>query len=89
MTAIHPVKACDPWAVRAATCARETIGLRGTDGLSALQKAIYEFVTSRGKVTREEITERFRLPQHEMETQFAVLRHCELIRAHKEDGRIY
>jgi hypothetical protein len=89
LEAIHRVKACDPWAVHAATRARETLGLSGTDGLSELQKAIYEFVKDRGKVTREEVMENFRLPQHEMETQFAILRHCELVRGHKEEGTIY
>ncbi len=85
---VHQVKACAPWAVRAATCVRETLGLKGTEDLSALQKAIHEFIKRRGKVTREEIMENFELPQHEMETQFAILRHCELMRAHKEKGTI-
>jgi hypothetical protein len=89
LEAIHRVKACDPWAVHAATRAREILGLKGTEGLSELQKAIYEFIKDRGKVTREEIMKNFRLPQHEMETQFAILRHCELVRGHKEKGTIY
>jgi len=89
LEAVRQVKACDPWAVRAATCVRETLGIKGTEGLSALQKAIYEFIKSRGKVTREEIIENFKLLQHEMETQFAILRHCELMKAHKEKGIIY
>ena len=55
------VKACDPWAVYSATRYRDSSRLKGTEGLSELQKAIYEFVKSIGKVTREEVMEGFSL----------------------------
>jgi late competence protein required for DNA uptake (superfamily II DNA/RNA helicase) len=83
------VKACDPWAVHSATRFRETSGLKGAEGMTELQKAIYEFVRSKGKVTREEVMEDFSLAESEMQTQLATLRHCELVKGHKEDGRIY
>jgi hypothetical protein len=49
MDARFSAKACDPWAVYTATRTRETSGLNGAEGLTELQKAIYEFVKSKGK----------------------------------------
>jgi late competence protein required for DNA uptake (superfamily II DNA/RNA helicase) len=89
LEAIQRVRVCDPWAVHIATSTREALGLKGTDGLSDLQKSIYEFIKSKGKITLEEVMGNFKLSSREMETQFAVLRHCELIRAYKENSRIY
>jgi recombinational DNA repair protein (RecF pathway) len=84
-----PAKACDPWAVYAATRSRETHGLKGTEGLTELQKAIYEFVRGKGKVTREQLMENLGLTEAELQTQLATLRHCELVKGHKEDDRVY
>jgi recombinational DNA repair protein (RecF pathway) len=89
LEATQRVRVCDPWAVHIATSTREALGLKGTDGLSELQKSIYEFIKSKGKITLEEVMANFRLSPREMETQFAVMRHCELIRAYKENGKIY
>jgi late competence protein required for DNA uptake (superfamily II DNA/RNA helicase) len=36
----YPAKACDPWAVYSATRSRESAGLKGTEGLTELQKKI-------------------------------------------------
>lgn len=85
----YPAKACDPWAVYSATRHRETLGLRGTEGLTELQKAIYEFVRSKGKVTREELMKNFNLAESELQTQLAILRHCGLVKGTKEDDQIY
>ena len=85
----YPAKACDPWAVYIATKSRETLGLKGTAGLTELQKAIYEFVMGKGKVTREQLIENFELTETELQTQLAILRHCELVKGHKEGDRIY
>lgn len=84
-----PAKACDPWAVHSATRFRERSGLKGIEGMTELQKVIYEFVKSKGKVTREEVMESFMLPEQEMQRQLAILRHCELVKGYKEDGKVY
>jgi recombinational DNA repair protein (RecF pathway) len=84
-----PAKACDPWAVYAATRSRENLGLKGAEGLTELQKAIYEFVSGKGKVTREQLMENLGLTEAELQTQLATLRHCELVKGHKEDDRVY
>jgi hypothetical protein len=66
------------------------MGHSGTDGLTPLQKRIYALIKEKGKILREEIAPNFALPQWEIEKQMAILRHCELIRATKEeDGKIY
>jgi len=83
------VKGCDPWAVHSATRLRESSGLEGTEGLTELQKELYELVKSKGKVTREEVMENFGLSEQEMQIQLAVLRHCELVKGHKDEDKVY
>ena len=85
----YPAKACDPWAVYSATRSRVSQGLEGTAGLTDLQRAIYDFVKSNGKVTREELNKNFNLAESELQAQLATLRHCELIKGYKEGDRIY
>ena len=85
----YPLKACDPWAVYSATRSRESQGLKGTEGLTDLQKAIYGFIRGKGKVTREELRENFSMKETELQMQLATLRHCELVKGHKEDNSVY
>ena len=84
-----PAKSCDPWAVYAATRTRESTGLTGVEGLTSLQQAIYAFVKNKGKVTAEEVITKFSLSPRDMQNQFATLRHCELIKGHKENDKVY
>jgi hypothetical protein len=83
------VKACDPWAVHSATRFRERSGLKGAEGLTGLQKEIYELVKRKGKVTREEVRESLSLPEPEMQRQLAILRHCELVKGRKQGKKVY
>ena len=87
--AIQPPRSCDPAAVSSATATRAMLGQSGTQGLTPLQKRIYEFIKEQGKVTREDIQTNFDLPQWELEKQLAILRHCELIRGFKEENTIF
>jgi len=87
--AVQPPRSCDPAAVSSATATRAQLGQRGTEGLTALQKRIYELIKEKGKITREELSRQFELPSWELEKQFAVLRHCELVRGFKEGQNIY
>jgi hypothetical protein len=81
-----PVKSCDPWAVYSA---KRTLENAGPEGLTSLQQSIYAFVKNKGKVTTEEIIKEFSLSPRDMQNQFATLRHCELIKGHKENGKIF
>lgn len=87
--AVQPTRSCDPTAVHSATVTRKLLGQTGAEGLTPLQKRIYDHIKENGKILREELMSSFELPPWEMEKQMAVLRHCELIRASKENGKIY
>lgn len=85
----HKIQACDPWAVRSKKIFREEAGLEGTEGLTELQKAIYEFIVSSGGATKEEIAKKFEISMLEAENQFALLRHCELVKGQKRADGVY
>ena len=89
MDAMSPTKSCDPWAVYSATRTRESSGFTGIEGLTSLQQEIYEFIKNQGKVTADDIITKFNLTQRDLQNQFATLRHCELVKGHKEDDKIY
>jgi len=80
----YPAKACDPWAVYSATRSRQDAGLKGTEGLTEIQKRIYEFTKGKGNAIREEILANFKMEETELQTHLATLRHCELLKGQKE-----
>ncbi len=82
-------KICDPTAVSSTLNVRKELGQSGTDGLSELQKQIYETVIERGKVNRAEYIVELKMSEEEFTREFAVLRHCELLRAFKEGNAVY
>ena len=83
-----PVRTCDPWAVYAATQARENAGLTGVEGLTSLQQAIFAFVKNRGRSNAAEIMTKFSLTRPDFTNQFATLRHCELLKGQKEGDMV-
>jgi hypothetical protein len=85
----NPPKACDPMAVASALSVRKQLGQSGTSGLTELQKRICSIIEERGKITKEELLTIVDLKPEELEQQFAILRHCELIRAFKEGDKTY
>jgi hypothetical protein len=85
----NPPKACDPFAVSAALSIRKQSGQFGIAGLSELQKRIYNEIEKKGKITREELLVAVSIKPEELDQEFAILRHCELIRAFKEGNKIY
>jgi len=87
--AIQRPKACDVWSVHSAKASRTSAGQTGTDGLTETQKIIYNTVKDAGKITKAELINRLNMPEWELENQFAVLRHCELIKARKEGDKIF
>ncbi len=87
--AIEPPRTCDVTAVYSAKVARRMAGQTGTDGLTELQKDIYNYVKAEGPVTHEQIMKKFKLAKWQLEKQFAVLRHCELLRGFREGGQVY
>jgi late competence protein required for DNA uptake (superfamily II DNA/RNA helicase) len=85
----HRIRVCDPWGERSKRIFREDHGLTGTDGLTDLQKEIYEYIRGKGKATKRELMEKFKLPATELENQFAILRHCQLLKGKKEGDEVY
>ena len=85
----HRLQGCDPWAVYSAKRFRKLAGLQGAQGLTEQQKAIYEFIKSKGKVTFRELQRAVQLPTQELENQIAILRHCELVKGQSEEGKVY
>ncbi len=80
---------CDPGAVSAARASRELQGLKGAEGLTPLQRKIYDFLKEKGKATRDELATYIGMPWEDLEKQFAILRHCELVRAFKDGDTIF
>lgn len=80
---------CDPWAAYNAQSYRESMGLKGEAGLTELQRALYMLIKERKKVSVDDLQGAFDLSNNELMTSFAVLRHCGLVRAYKENDMIY
>jgi hypothetical protein len=89
MEETHPVKTCDPKAVYSAKVMGQLDRQSGKDSLDALQKALYKFVTDKGKVTLQEICAEFNLSPVSAQNQLAILRHLELIKGKKEADKTY
>jgi recombinational DNA repair protein (RecF pathway) len=86
MGILSPPKACDPWAVHSA----KTF-LRGKDKLSTLtplQLGIVNYIKEEGGATLEEMIENLNLKEEELSREFAVLRHMEILKATKREGKI-
>lgn len=87
--AIEPPRTCDVAAVHSAKIARKMAGHVGTDGLTNLQKDIYDYVKANGRAKPEELMKKFQLPKWQWDKNMAVLRHCELLKAQKDGADIY
>jgi hypothetical protein len=86
---MNPPKVCDPTAVSSTLTVRKQLGQSGINGLTELQKQIYKTVTEREKISRQELLEVMKLTPQELEKQFVILRHCELLKSFKEGNIIY
>ncbi|MHB8125848.1 MAG: hypothetical protein ACYDEJ_09465 [Desulfitobacteriaceae bacterium] len=87
--AVSLPKTCDVAAVYSAKLTRKLAGQKGTDGLTELQKEIYEYVKVNGKVTPNVLMQKFQLSETQMIREFTVLRHCELLKGTEIDGIRY
>jgi len=86
MDILSPPKACDPWAVHSA----QTF-LKGKDKISTLtpmQVRIVDYIKGKGETTIEEMAQNLNLTEEVLRREFAVLRHMEVLRATKKDGKI-
>jgi len=83
------IKECDPWATYVDTSARKRHGLTAAEGLTQTEKAIYEFVKSRGRATREEVMKNLELSDKDLESQLLPLMHSELIKEQGKGDKMY
>ena len=89
MKALNPVNTCDPFAVRSAIGLRGSFGLKGGEGLTPVQRKIYEFIREKGKVMAPEVCSSFNITGQDLNRIVATLRHCELVRGQKEGDSVY
>ncbi len=85
----NPPKACDPMAVTSALSVRKQLGQSGSSGLTELQQKIYNTIEKYGKITKEDLIKTLNIKPEQLEQEFAFFRHCELLRAFREDNKIY
>lgn len=83
------IRFTDPMAVRSKKLFRKQHGFKGTEGLTNIQKEIFEFIQVEGQVTPEKISKLFGLTPQETIDQLAILRHCELVKCRKIENEIY
>lgn len=83
------IKFADPMAVRSMKLFRKQHGFKGTEGLTELQKEIYNFILEDGGATPEKLSKLFGLTLQETMNQLAILRHCELVKERKLGDEMY
>jgi len=83
------IKFADPVAVRSKKLFRKQHGFEGTEGLTELQKEIYNFIMEEGGATPEKVSKLFKLTLQETRNQLAILRHCELLKWRKMGEEMY
>jgi predicted HTH transcriptional regulator len=76
-------------AVSSALSVRKQLGQSGSSGLSALQQKIYNIIEEHGKITKDELIKILNIKPEQLEQEFAFFRHCELVRAFREEGKVY
>ncbi|HWR43403.1 hypothetical protein [Sporomusa sp.] len=86
---LEPPRSCDVAAVYSAKSARKAAGQEGTDGLTDLQKNIYDYVKKQGPVTHDQVMQHLSLSRLQLDKNFAILRHCELLRAFRENDQVF
>ena len=89
MEETHPVQTCDPKAVHSTKVLGQADKASLKNSLDDQQKALYKFVTDKGKVTLREICVKFNLSLVKAQNQIAILRHLELVKGKKENGISY
>jgi hypothetical protein len=85
----NPPRPCDPMAVASALSVRRQSGQSGNSALTELQQKVYDTIEKYGKITKEDLVNILNVKPEQLEQEFAFFRHCELLRAFREDGKIY
>jgi hypothetical protein len=86
LDALSPVKTCDPWAVHTARSLKD---LPGGLTLTPRQQQLHDLVKEQGEVPKQEAARILGVSEDELQREFAVLRHLEMLRACKKDEGIF
>ena len=83
---LSPIRTCDPWAVHTAKSLKD---LPGGLTLTPKQQQLLDLVKEKGEVPRPEAARLLGSSEDDLQREFAVLRHLELLRACKKDEGIF
>ena len=83
---LSPIRTCDPWAVHTAKSLKD---LPGGLTLTPKQQQLLDLVKEKGEVLRPEAARLLGSSEDDLQREFAVLRHLELLRACKKDEGIF
>jgi len=86
LEALSPLRTCDPWAVHTARSLKD---LPGGLTLTPRQQQLYDLVKEQGEVPKQEAALVLGVSEDELQREFAVLRHLEMLRACKKDKGIF
>jgi hypothetical protein len=86
LEALSPLRTCDPWAVHTARSLKD---LPGGLTLTPRQQQLYDLVKAQGEVPKLEAARILGVSEDELQREFAVLRHLEMLRACKKDEGIF
>lgn len=83
---MSPLRTCDPWAVHTAKSLKD---LPGGQNLTPRQQQLYDLVKEKGELLREDAGRLLGVSEDELQREFAVLRHLEMLRACRKDQGIF
>jgi hypothetical protein len=86
LEALSPLRTCDPWAVHSAKTLKD---LPGGPHLTPRQQQLYDLVKDQGEVLRQDAARLLGVSDEELQREFAVLRHLEMLRACRKDQGIF
>ncbi len=86
LEAVSPIRTCDPWAVHTARSLKD---LPGGIALTPRQQQLHDLVKEKGEVPKQEAARVLGISEDELQREFAVLRHLEMLRACKKDEGIF
>ena len=83
---LSPIRTCDPWAVHTAKSLKD---LPGGLNLTPRQQQLLDLVKEKGEVAKQEAARVLGVNEDELQREFAVLRHLEMLRACKKEEGIF
>jgi predicted HTH transcriptional regulator len=83
------IRECDPWATYVDIRTKERAGQKGAEGLSEMERKVYEMVKDKGRATREEVMKALELSGTELQLQLIPLMHGDLVKEIGEGGTMY